>query len=201
MKEMSFVGLHNTNFGIIGFADSKSTIVFSDGHLGEDENRKRIRKVFKNKNFICVNYGNNELFSNKTRIEDYFEKYMDEKCFKDFFDELYLKMINDVPDYNDGKYQFLIGSKDIKGYFILSLTFDIRKKKILYSQPNYEKIAHYAGEEKYVKMYNILKKYNNLPLSEYANDIKRQIELMIDIFDIERKYNSVGKPVCIEMYQ
>ena len=59
MSNMSFVGLHNTKEGIIGFADSKATITFKDGHHEEDVQRGKIRKIFKNSHFIFVTYGNN----------------------------------------------------------------------------------------------------------------------------------------------
>lgn len=72
-NDMSFVGLHLVDDGIIGFADSKTTRVFDDGSMMEDIKRGRIKKVFKTSKFICVTHGNNELFSasNQMNIEEY----------------------------------------------------------------------------------------------------------------------------------
>ncbi|MBM6800066.1 hypothetical protein H7U28_14855, partial [Coprobacillus cateniformis] len=41
-ENMSFVGLHNTREGIIGFADSKATLRFENGVIGEDVQRGKI---------------------------------------------------------------------------------------------------------------------------------------------------------------
>ena len=51
-ENMSFVGLHNTREGIIGFADSKATLRFANGVIGEDVQRGKITKIFKNDKFI-----------------------------------------------------------------------------------------------------------------------------------------------------
>lgn len=78
IRNMSFVGIHNTDEGLIAFADSKATIKYNiEGKMfSEDVNRGRILKIFKNNQFICVTHGNNELFCSyrKQRIEDYFKK-------------------------------------------------------------------------------------------------------------------------------
>lgn len=88
LENMSFVGLHNTNEGIIGFADSKSSRKNNQNILYEDKARGHIPKLFKNNHFICVTHGNNELFSiiNKMNIEDYFSIHLKEnQNYEDFF--------------------------------------------------------------------------------------------------------------------
>lgn len=117
MTNMSFVGLHNTKEGIIGFAYSNATIIYNDGHHEEDIKRSKIKKVFKNNKFIFVTYGNNELFSAqfKMKFEDYVEKYLErDRIYKEFFRILFDRLLQSKPEYNNGVYNFIIGSKDEK---------------------------------------------------------------------------------------
>lgn len=48
---------------------------------------------------------------------------------------------------------------------------------------------------------NILKKYMDYPIIQYSHRIKKQLNLMIEIFDTEDEYNSAGKPINIEIFQ
>lgn len=203
LSNMSFVGIHNTNEGLIAFADSKATRKFNDGHCEEDIKRGKIRKVFKNNKFICVTHGNNELFSskNKMNIEDYFNIYLKEEHYVDFFRRLFTDLLKDSPEYNDGIYNFIIGSKDSQGFYILDLTIDVNNNKINYSEPDYKKKVYYAGDKRYVLMYDIIQKYTNLPIKEYSQTIVRQVNLMVNLFNTEEKYNPVGLPINSEIFQ
>lgn len=203
MSNMSFVGIHNTNAGLIAFADSRATLLLENGQKTEDSNRSPMQKIFKNRHFICVNYGNNELFSvrNKQRMEDFIKNNLEELTYKQFFQILYSRLLADEPEYNDGYYRFIIGSKDMDGYFVRALKIDILHKKLHYSKKEYRKQAYYAGDERYVRMYDLVKKYNDIPTEKYREHIKKQIEHMISIWDYEYEYNTVGLPVCTDIYQ
>lgn len=203
MSDMSFVGLHNTMEGIIGFADSKATKIFNDNHYEEDIQRGKIRKIFINSKFICVTHGNNELFSfnNKISIEDYFIEYLKDETYTDFFRMLFNRLLKDSPEYNNGVYEFIIGSKDSMGYYIVKLTIDVNNEIMKYSEPDYKKRVYYAGEDKYVRIYDLLKMYIDFPIIRYSQVIEKQVNLMIELFDTEIEYNSVGKPVNVEVFQ
>lgn len=202
MDKVSFVGLHNTKEGIIAFADSKATRKLDNGSVIEDINRGRIRKVFKNEHFICVTHGNNELFNeiNKMNIEDYFKNYLNNEKYEDFFEELYKGLLENPPEYNSGIYHFIIGSKNSKGLYIRKLYMNIPEKKMEYSEKDYAKRMYYAGEEKYVQVYNLLIKPYDTPIEKSINKIKNQVETMVDLFDNEPVYNSVEKPIIIETF-
>lgn len=204
MTNMSFVGIHNTKEGLIAFADSKSSRVLNTQQIVEDENRGKICKVFKNSNFIFVTHGNNELFSGykKVNIEDYIKRNLTEDIhYKDFFAELFSLLLLYKPEYNNGIYNFIIGSKDSKGYYIRELKLDISKCAPEYSNKIYEYKSLYGGDKKYVNIYDILPKYFDAPIQEYSNIVKKQIEHLIGIFDEDYKYNSVGLPVTIKIFK
>ena len=78
MKEMSFVGLHATKSGIIAFADSKASLSYGAGFI-EDKKRGQIQKIFYNEKFIFVYHGNNELFKEHIKIEDYIFRHLSSK--------------------------------------------------------------------------------------------------------------------------
>ena len=59
----------------------------------------------------------------------------------------------------------------------------------------------YGGDELYLRMYDIIPKYNDMPVEIYASIIKKQIESMVDIFDADVQYNTVGKPIQIEIFK
>ena len=204
MSNMSFVGLHNTTEGIIGFADSKATITFKDGHHEEDVQRGKIRKIFKNSHFIFVTYGNNELFSAqfKINLEDYIEKYLDENMtYKDFFECLFIKLLYSKPEYSDGIYNFIIGSKDNKGQYLRKLTINTNKETQEYTDKNYEYITICGGDETYREIYTQIPKYWDARIQEYQNIIQKQISKIVEILDLDYKYNSVGVPINVEIFQ
>ena len=195
-NDMSFVGLHNTEQGIIAFTDSKATKVFHDGHKEQDTSRK-IKKLFHNQFCVIVTYGNNELFSrqHKVNLEDYFENNFKESTFYlDFFEKLYDELQNSIPEYNNGIYHFIIGSKDDNGYFIRELELDVHLG-LKYSEKNYQYDAIFAGDDRYSHMYSYIPTYFDVESEIYVNIIKKQVEHLIDIFDLDYKYNSVGKPI------
>lgn len=202
-NDMSFVGLHLVDDGIIGFADSKTTRVFDDGSMMEDIKRGRIKKVFKNSKFICVTHGNNELFStsNQMNIEEYIQEEMKEKTYREFFDELYDKLLMDMPVVNDGKYNFIIGTKDYdKTYHIIECIIDVDNRDIRYHK-HYEKQAYFAGEKRYVETYKQIYNYPYLDIYEYSKMIEKSVVKMIELFDLFPGYNTVGIPVEMIVYQ
>lgn len=200
LKDVSFVGLHATQYGIIGFADSKATMVYGDEYR-EDKERGCIKKIFKNDKFICVTHGNNELFENRTKIEDYMNSNLKNYDYKDFFNCLFDKLRTSPPRYNDGKYNFIIGTYDEKGYpYLRKITIDCHQDVVFYDEKKENYSVIYGGDEKYRKIYDNIPKYYDIPYEKYSEMIRKQIENIIDIYDIDIKYNSVGKPVQIEHF-
>ena len=214
-SNMSFVGMHNTKEGIIAFADSKATIQYNNGFETEDTKRGKINKVFKNDKFICVTHGNNELFSskNKINIEEYFHKELPKnENYEAFFINLYTKLFIDTPEYNDGIYNFIIGSKDCNNrYYIICLKFDVNvtdlKKGIeslknQFSHRDYSFKTYYAGNKSFVDIYDIYPKYNDLNIASYSSQIKESLTLLIKSFNtVNRAYCSVGLPVIVKIFK
>lgn len=69
---------------------------------------------------------------------------MKEKTYREFFDELYDKLLMDMPVVNDGKYNFIIGAKDYdETYHIIECIIDVNNRDIRYHK-HYEKQAYFA---------------------------------------------------------
>lgn len=201
MDKVSFVGMHNTREGIIAFADSKASREYK-GEFIEDTERGRIQKVFKNDKFIFVYHGNNELFKERMKIEDYIISNLGSFNYFDFFNSLLIRLKMSPPYYNDGIYNFIIGCKDANGlYFIRKVIVDINKNQVQYGDIVYEHRVIYGGDERYRALYDSLPKYNDAPIIDYAKRIQKQIESMVDIFEQDYRYNSVGNPIKIDTFQ
>ena len=202
---MSFVGIQNTSFGLIAFGDSKASKRYNNGYLEEDVERGKIQKVFKNNKFIVAIHGNNELFSinNKQNIEDYFSQYLSpDISYNDFFNLLFMRLSLDKTEYNDGIYHFIIGAKDSENkYYVCNITIDINKSKLDISDKMYTKGYSIGGDDRYVELFEHIPTYHDIPLNNYANIIKKQIEKIVEIFDEDPHYNSVGLPIQIEVFQ
>lgn len=205
MNDMSFVGICNTNEGIIAFADSKSTLVFSDGRKQEDIERGIIPKIFRNQNFIFVTHGSNMMFSitREVFLEDWIGKNLRENEEIDiFFEKMYKKMMSDKPTHHDGIYYFYIGSKDSLGYFTQKVYINCKEETFTISNKSYDKVRIYGGNDNYVSFFqNYIVYYYDKPIRMLANDVKIQIESLIKIFDTQSYYNAVGLPVQIEIFQ
>lgn len=205
-EHMSFVGMHITDDGIIAFADSKATLSFESGRKTEDCKRGHIQKLFKNNQFILVTYGNNEIFSeeDKTNIEDYIsQKMINDISYEEFINVFYQDITNNKADYNDGIYQFIIGSKDEnERYYLLRCTVE-QGKYIQFSSKSFGKAVFYGGEESYCQMYATQQFYNDINIHKYALMLKLFLEKMIEAKDAfsEIEYNPVGLPINIEIYQ
>lgn len=205
MSNMSFVGICNMNGGIIAFADSKSTLTFSDGKKQEDKDRGITPKIFKNTKFIFVTHGNNTMFSTAKEIylEDWIKDNLNcDEEIENFFEKMYKTMMSDKPTHHDGKYYFYIGSKDSYGYFTQSVFINCSNNEFTISNKSYDKVRIYGGSDNYVE---IFKKYcafyYDKPIKKYAEDIKTQIEALIKLFDTQVHYNPVGLPIQIGVFQ
>ena len=205
MDNMSFVGIFNTMNGLIAFGDCKATRIFNDGHLEKDTKRGTIQKVFKNNKFIVVTYGNNELFSlsRLQNMEDYFSEHLTpDILYDDFFRELSFKLSYDKPEHHSGIYHFIVGAKDTDDrYYICQVIIDAKSGKLEISEKDFQKHCVYAGNDKYVKLFDNIPTYFDEPIDANCKRIKCQIEKMVEIFDEDPHYNPVGLPILVKMLE
>ena len=207
---MSFVGMHITNEGIIAFADSKSSLHYIDGREVEDIQRGPIQKLFKTTNMIIVTHGNNEVFSseNKMNIEDYMNTILtNEIDLEGFVTRFYKDLRDDRPEYNDGIYHFIVGTKENNRYCIYKVVININddrflKKKEFLTNTIYKGYV-VGGNQKYIDIYNLHTFYHDIEINRYCKDIKRMVENLIILEDTMEDYiyNPVGLPVQIEIFQ
>lgn len=206
MNDMSFVGIHNIREGIIAFADSKCTLLFENGRVIEDSNRKEIQKVFKNNQFVFVTYGNNELFSEeyKTNMEDYICKnLLPDMDYESFFKKMDDDIQNNPGKYNNGQYDFIIGTKNKNGkYYILKCTIKVNERIRFYDK-TYEKRYFVGGDKLYRTIYQQHCFYHDVPILKYSLQIKEFVENLVKMENCfsEYYYNSVGLPINIEIFQ
>lgn len=205
-EHMSFVGMHIMQDGIIAFADSKATLSFETGRNVEDFNRGPIQKIFKNNHFVITTHGNNEIFSEekKMNIEDYInDKMTDDITYEDFIHDFYQDITYCQTNYNDGEYNFIIGSKSETGkYFLLRCTVQ-QGEYIKFSSKNFGKSVLYGGEQSFCKMYEIQQFYYDIDIHKYASMLKTFLEKIVEAKDSfsEIEYNPVGLPINIEIFQ
>lgn len=205
-EQMSFVGMHIMQDGIIAFADSKATLSFETGRRVEDYKRGPIQKIFKNNQFILATHGNNEIFSEeyKMNIENYINNKMaNNVTYEDFIHNFYQDISNCKAEYNDGKYNFIIGSKDKTGkYFLLRCTVQ-QGEYVQFSSKTFGQSVLYGSEKSFCKMYEVQQFYHDIDIYQYASMIKTFLEKMIEAKDAFSKieYNPVGLPINIEIFQ
>lgn len=209
-KDMSFVGMHIMQGGIIAFADSKATVIYENGFKVEDLQRSPVQKIFKNDNFILVTHGNNEIFStrNKQNIEDYLhEKVKSCSSVKDFIIQFHSDASKDIAEYNDGIYHFIIGTKLDDRFFIYDISIDINEPLFFEGRYNLPKPIYQGyvigGNQTYMDIYKLHQFYYNVDINEYSNHIKQVVEHIIKLENCFTQfiYNSVGLPVNIEIFQ
>lgn len=208
-KNMSFVGIHNTNEGLIAFADSKVTLKYENGFMMEDKKRGLINKVFKNNQFIFVTYGNNELFSEKykTNIEDYIQEHLiDDMGYLEFFEEMNEKIQENPANYHDGEYHFIIGSKDQNNHYYIVRCQIKQGSQINYYDKTYDKKIYTGGDEFYTHLYEGQVFLNDADIHKYSQMIQNFIEDIIKAKDglsnfYDYHYNSAGLPVNIKIFQ
>lgn len=203
---MSFVSMHLVDDGIIAISDSKASIAYKSGEIREDKRRGKIPKIFSNNKFIFIYHGNNELFSysNKTTMEDYVENNLkDDIGFEAFFQKMFYELCDSKPEYNDGKYYFIVGGKEDKDrYFILKIHFDIQNNIIQYSSKDYRYTYYSGGYDMVMNIYNQYPFYHDINIFDYAKELKWLLTHIIESVDtISKAYNPVGLPVNVKVFQ
>ena len=86
-------------------------------------------------------------------------------------------------------------------FIILLLVVKIIKETQEYTDKNYEYITICGGDETYREIYTQIPKYWDAPIQEYQNIIQKQISKIVEILDLDYKYNSVGVPINVEIFQ
>lgn len=197
-NKMSIVGIQKTAEGLIAFADSKATYL-ENGHPRFDEKRGPIDKIFSNDKFICVSSGSNELVINGEIV--FLEAYMKENI-KDFTTEEFAvdfasKTIMPSSPVRRS-YSFVFGAKDKKGLYIQGCK--IADGVISWQPKNYGFGMIFSGADQYVRILENTPEQSILPIRTHEKLIKRQIELLIEYFDLFSNYNPVGCPVHTKVF-
>lgn len=198
MNHMSLIAMKICEDGIIAFADSKASREDEKGHIFEDVQRGKIKKIFKNDKFIVATCGNNEIFTVKgiLYIENVIEDILSSESIQEFAFQFFDKI------QNDGRaFHFLFGYKDTnEGYIIQPYIID---KDGIHPQSkmNNHTVMYVQGEEKYIDILKrmSLVKYNTI--QKARKNIKQILNNLIIIFNHYNEYNTVGFPIKVEVFQ
>lgn len=198
-QDMSFVGLTFKNDRIIGYADTKGT-QFKDDQPKYDSKRERISKIFKTEKFILATYGANSFIMNEGIV---------------FLEDWIAQNINDVEypeDLIKKLYDYLFRKESMMGkddtiFFIAG--YEQRGVKIgIYASVNKTKLSIdrkyindldtvYGGANEYVQYFD-----NRIfALVGDEEQIKKNIEEAVCMFDEKLSYNPVGGKIMVETWK
>lgn len=193
-NNMSFVGLIICKDGIVGFGDSKFSILSANSNFTyEDKRRKDNRKIFKNENFILATYGNNII--DNCYIEELISEHLTTNINpNNFFQKLKRRIDNSLT------YNFIIGFKENNKY--KTCFVEINKNDLKFNETNIIGCC-YGGADHYLKPFNYIASKIDFSKSceEIAPKIQRILNKMNEIYDETDDYNSVGNKFYIEVYK
>lgn len=212
MKTCLLSEYKKTKYGIIGFADSKASRKFNDGHICEDVDRGHIPKLFNTQNFLLATSGTNELLTKLENIplEKTIQRLLNKSCYcqnyKVFLDAL-VKEINEYNDITNGQYHFLVGVYEQQSYWILRYIVQYNKEEGRYILKLLEKskefLVYTEGETFYVEAWKNLPSFYDMPFEKQKEVIQRSLEGLVGVYDTFKEYgiyNSVGGPYQIELF-
>ncbi len=191
---MSFVGIIRCLDGVVGFADSKSSIRIPLGGLGEDVTRGVVKKIFRTKNAVIVTCGTNVVVrpSGRVALEDYV-RFTDDKSIGESLFELHLDLLRDG---EKTKYTFIIGERYEDGFTVRSYEVSAAAITLTNSFPGY---ILTGGTEWYMKQADdIVTRINNLTVDNTLALLPGILQGMIDEADRMGGYNPVGGKLVLE---
>lgn len=196
LNNVSLITMKICNDGIIAFADSKASRIDKNNMIYEDKERGYIRKIFKNNHFIVATSGNNEIIKTKEILP--IEVVIKNILYKSNSIGDFLNYFIDMLEDDNRLFSFVFGYKENNQYLIR--VYEIENKKIdLKKVISNKDIMYIQGEKKcvdFLKQMNF-KKYETI--SKAKENIKPILNSLIVLYDHFNGYNSVGKPINIEI--
>lgn len=199
MNDMSLVAMMVCKDGIVGFGDSKASRKDDNGCLYEDKDCGKIKKIFKNENMIIATSGNNEIIIDKniTYIETIINNILLSAKTPSEFSVRFFEESKE-----DGRtFQFIIGYINNDGNYAIQC-MDIDGKGIYpKDEITSQRILVFQGDKKYCDILKQMRFEKYSMVQKAKKEIKQLLSHMIIIFDHYNEYNSVGKPVNVEIFQ
>ncbi len=191
---MSFVGIIRCLDGIVGFADTKSSVLIPIGGYGEDVTRGKVKKIFRTKDAVIVTCGLNVVVrpSGRVALEDYVS-FTDDKSIGESLFELHANLIKDG---SKDKYMFIIGERYEDGFTVRSYEVSASAITLLNSFQGY---ILTGGNEWYMKQADdIVTEINHLTVDTTLEKLPGILEKMIAEADQMGGYNPVGGEIITE---
>ena len=191
---MSFVGIIRCRDGIVGFADSRSSVPIPLGGLGLDVTRGDVKKIFKTKDAVIVTCGINVIVRQKGRmaLEDYVH-FNDEMSIGQSLFALHLDLLKDgVKD----TFSFIIGERCEDGFTVRA--YDVSASGITLKNCFTGYILS-GGNQWYVNQADdIVTRINHLMVEDSVKMLPDILKGMIAEADRMGGYNPVGGEIHIE---
>lgn len=211
---MSFCGLVLTYEGIIGFADNKATIKNRMGEDVEDVGRNP-QKIIYNTDLIIVTTGTNMVlndYDEYVKLEDCLKILMEQYSYhkqkinrhniKWFYNSL-TKLLQKSIDASDNHcYKFLIGYKE-NIYKVNEVVLSQSTQTLSDTRKSNRDYYQYGviGDEVYCEIFKGIQFEKGYPLGELERVLKEIMAHLIEVNSMTRKYNPVGKPINVEIFQ
>lgn len=191
---MSFVGIIRCIDGLVGFADSRSSVPIPLGGLAEDVTQGSVRKLYRTKNAIVATCGINVIVRPQGReaLEKYVD-FSDEKSIGESLFDFHLRLIEVN---SKDKYTFIIGERYRDGF---SMRRYIVSASAIELAENFTGYILTGGIEWYTKQADdIVTKINNLTVEKCETLLPGILQGMIDEADRMGGYNPVGGKIVVE---
>lgn len=191
---MSFVGLIRCIDGLVGFADSKSSVPIPLGGLAQDTTQGEVNKLFKTKNALIVTCGTNVIVRPQGR--EALEKYIhftDEKSTGESLFDFHARLLE---LHSGDKYNFIIGERYRDGFSMRA--YEVTASAITLTE-NFTGYIQTGGIEWYRKQADdIVTRINNLTIANCEAMLPDILQGMIDEADRMGGYNPVGGKLKID---
>jgi len=191
---MSFVGIIRCRDGIVGFADTRSSVPIPLGGLGLDVTRGEVKKIFKTKDAVIVTCGINVVIRQKGRValEDYVH-FNDEMSIGQSLFALHLDLLKDGVKET---YSFIIGERCEDGFTVRA--YDVSASEITLKNCFTGYILT-GGTQWYVNQADdIVTRVNHLTVDVTVEKLPAILYGMIEEADRMGGYNPVGGEIRIE---
>ena len=191
---MSFVGIIRCRDGIVGFADTRSSVPIPLGGLGLDVTRGEVKKIFRTKDAVIVTCGLNVVVRAKGRaaLEDYVH-FEDGLSIGQSLFGLHLDLLKDgVKD----TFTFIIGERCEDGFTVRAYEVSASEIKLTNCFTGY---ILTGGTQWYVKQADdIVTRINHLTVDVTLEKLPAILKGMIEEADRMGGYNPVGGEIRIE---
>lgn len=195
-KNMSFVGVQLTKYGILAFGDTKSTHCSPLGNLKKEEGRT-VQKVFMGEKYVLTTHGANQFsLQEKEIVKTYnLEDYLAEKIEKCSYLDVLNVLTEAICSYNgnlQSAYFFIVGGVDSLGIFLQRISI---QNGALHIAPKVRELQYNTGGNSFYA--NAFYPVEHGILEDDIYSLSAELRSLVKNADRFGEYNPVGYPIDI----